>query len=422
MQSSSNNKHKLPAAKPPPKQVSILNFLSRGRQRAAVNPKPPLLPLLRSNTAPSTTHLPTRSAAALGASPPRSSAALDPAEGTLLPVPPSIALTPSASLAPVTESHLPALRTLNQVTLPVQYSDKFYAAVLSRAPRDTGLYSRVILFHPPPSAALPLPGPLVAGAVVCRAEVSPFRSTRSPDELVLYIQSLALFSPYRGKGLMGMAIKEILRYAANNPPEPGKRIGDAYVHVWTENRDALDWYAKQGFEKVGEKPLEGYYHRFSPGTAWVLRRRLKVGDLLAHGTRSGRNATAAADASTIPKPRVETLSTTTTTTGLGLTVAPHGRGPCNAAKQSPNPSPSPSPGPGLGGQNFQTVRPNMEWNDLPAEMIVGAGNGDSGVGNDTTIVAAGTASIRNGGSAASSRSSSAVRKKTRGYPDVAFRT
>ncbi|KAJ2903263.1 hypothetical protein MKZ38_010148 [Zalerion maritima] len=404
--------------------MSILNFLSRGSS----GPSPSA-----SQRQPQS-HIPTRApkvnAPPAGIPPPLNRYA--PPPGSRSPVStasqdsnprilPSIALTPSASVVPISESHIPTLRTLNQITLPVQYGDKFYAAVLSRDPSDSGLYSRIILAHPAPSAFDPNPDPIVVGALVCRTEVSPFQTTRSPSELALYIQSLALFSPYRGQGLMGLAVKEILRYAASNPPEPGCRITDAFAHVWTENEEGLRWYDAQGFEKVGEKPIEGYYHRLRPGTAWILRRRVKVGDLLSQspGTASASNGEEKATASTTTNgtpPARPTLSST----GSGLSVVPPRTS--NGPPTSGQPSPAPS---GKSGKSFQNLRPNMEWNDLPVDMVTGNSNALSAPPRPGSSTGGASKPPSATGSATSSRSSSVAagkKKKTRGYPDAAFKS
>ncbi len=56
-----------------------------------------------------------------------------------------------------------------------------------------------------------------------------------------------------------------------------------YAHVWEANGEALEWYAKRGFE-AGEVD-RGYYRRLKPDGARVVRRRVGVRDYLGVGGR-----------------------------------------------------------------------------------------------------------------------------------------
>jgi ribosomal protein S18 acetylase RimI-like enzyme len=46
------------------------------------------------------------------------------------------------------------------------------------------------------------------------------------------------------------------------------------LHVQTNNEDALAFWKRKGFEVKGE-PVQDYYKRLEPKTAYVLERRLK---------------------------------------------------------------------------------------------------------------------------------------------------
>lgn len=434
--SSGGHKTKLPTSTASPKQTSILGFLSRNNS-GGVNSSSPKCHSGQGNDGGDATHISAPVVPSLPTLQPPLSPAPAPhatncgalrssthtnhfTQGTAPLSPPPIALSSSASLVPVTASYIPTLRTLNQLTLPVQYGDRFYTAVLSNAPGDSGLYSRVILSHPAPNIRTPNPDSIFAGAVVCRTEVSPFQSTRSENELALYLQSLALFSPYRGQGLMTMAIEAILCHAAHNPPAPGKRITDAYVHVWTENTDALEWYMKQGFEKVGTKPLESYYHKLRPSTAWVLRRRIRIADLLSPpyfkstfiSQKDGGGPSAAvisSSSSSISLQSTDSGFAPTLSIESGLSIAPPRGG---------GPRPTPSPTPNTGAQSFQIARPDIEWNDLPEDMVVRNNSINRG---SKGLLVPGNGHSSTSGSTTSSRSSSVTRKKkARVYADVAF--
>lgn len=122
----------------------------------------------------------------------------------------------------------------------------------------------------------------------------------------------------------------------------GVRIEGLYAHVWVENQEALEWYAKRGFEK-GEL-VEGYYRRLRPSDAWVFRRRFGVQD---HISKSQTNLAPA-------------------TNSIGTTSA--------SAKSTPPPpmgtSTSTRPPPSKHTTSFQDRRPEREWNDLPEEVFL----------------------------------------------------
>ena len=205
----------------------------------------------------------------------------------VLPSPPS--LPSGATIVPLAEQHIPALRRINSLLLPVPYPDSFYANVLD--PLASGLFSRVILWQDSDADT-----PKVIGGLVCRLEPnrfldaqgqpSPQPSVSSPRQIppdtpldtpyhAIYIQSLALLSPYRSLGLAAAALEHILA-SATLLPAAGSTI-DArtiYAHVWTENEEGLKWYEARGFAREGNAPIKGYYFKLRPDTAWVVRRHI----------------------------------------------------------------------------------------------------------------------------------------------------
>jgi hypothetical protein len=199
----------------------------------------------------------------------------------------------------------------------------------------------------------------------------------------IYVQSLALLSPYRGYGLAAAA----LRSAINAATEQIRiRIAGLYAHVWTENTEALQWYAAQGFKK-DEPVINGYYKRLRPDSAWILRRPLSVGDHLSHPAPSQ---------SAVPTPTSleENIPPATTTLPKAL-----------------DPTQTSRPPAALRTASFQDRRPDREWNDLP-EDVLGA-----------SLLKPLSGANSKDGSAASSRSSSrsgTKKKKERLYPAAAY--
>ncbi|XXH02278.1 hypothetical protein Hte_008648 [Hypoxylon texense] len=348
-------------------------------------------------------------------------------------------LHPQATISPILPEHIPALRRITSLLLPVNYPDTFYQRLSD--PQSSGAFSRVLLWTDDgasssstttttttssSSSSSNAAPPKVVGGLVCRPEPSPFapssRPTRKPqagDDVkpnALYVQSLVLLAPYRQNGLAAALLDEVTRLAAASP----FACDEVYAHVWTDNEDAMRWYLARGFAKHGQ--VNGYYFKLRPDSAYIVRRPIvhnssSSSPVVSSGLLGQKNSTvagASAGAGAIPPsataaaanllmsqrtPPVSTppvLAATSTSTP-GPLSAPPPLGPPRSG--SGGPSPNRSPGPGM---SFQNARPQTEWNDLPADMHSG-----------------GTATPN---SNASSRSSSAAprKKRDRAYPAAAF--
>ncbi|KAK1758714.1 hypothetical protein QBC47DRAFT_375552 [Echria macrotheca] len=327
-----------------------------------------------------------------------------------LPSPPS--LPPQAQIVPVAENHIAALRRINTLLLPVAYPDSFYAKALD--PLASGLFSRAILWQDTPGDP-----PKVIGGVVCRLEpnnpsldrLPAAPSSREPENIqghAIYIQSLALLSPYRSQGLAAAALEHIIA-SASLLPATGSTIDvrTIYAHVWTENDEGLKWYAARGFHRVSDQPLAGYYFKLRPDTAWVVRRDIGPDALPAPAASGQWQAAWSSSSSSNPGSSIPLPGSSTTNSTLAAAVNLPSGGP-RSGRPSATPSPSAST------LSFQNARPETEWNDLPADMVAApptTTNGRLGPGGSNSAH----------GSAASSRSSSTVRKKReRAYPTAAF--
>ncbi|KAM7220590.1 hypothetical protein V8F06_003994 [Rhypophila decipiens] len=366
-----------------------------------------------------------------------------PARIPVLPSPPS--LPSQASIVPIEEHHISALRRINSLLLPVAYPDSFYARVLD--PLASGLFSRVILWKDDASAEAK-----VVGGVVCRIEPNQFvdqdgrpralppppppKSTNASDQAsttgsvsppnggstnpfyAIYIQSLALLSPYRSQGLAAAALEHIVASAAILPAA-GSSI-DArtlYAHVWTENEEGLRWYAGRGFRREGRLPIPGYYFKLRPDTAWIMRRDI------------GPSATLAA---TLPKPVVVSPSPSPVMVKNGVMASainlPSISSSSGAALKPPPPAGPPrqlsatsASSAASSSLSFQNARPETEWNDLPEEMVARkpVASADS---SNTDLLSPAPPTVAAASSTVSSRSSSKARKKDkkRAYPAAAF--
>ena len=288
-------------------------------------------------------------------------------------------LPQQATISPIDPSHVQPLRRINSLLLPINYPDSFYHKILDPS---TPSFSRVILWADNPSAP-----PKVVGGLVCRLDPSlaPESTAQNPkfvDGLFdVYVQSLVLLSPYRGMGLAAAALKGVIDAATE---QIRVKIAGLYAHVWTENKEALEWYAARGFKKE-EPVISGYYRRLNPDSAWILRRRLGVSDHLAQTPSTSQQS--------LPTPLKEN-------------IPPSATAPPKALPAQTRPSGSPHTA------SFQDRRPDREWNDLP-EDVLGA-----------SLLKPPSGSSTRDGSAASSRSSSrsgaGKKKKERLYPAAAF--
>ncbi|KIW27611.1 uncharacterized protein PV07_07337 [Cladophialophora immunda] len=170
----------------------------------------------------------------------------------------SIPHLPKALVAPVTAPHLPAIQRLTATTLPIRYSDAFFTTTLTDP--IVNKLSRVVLYASQP-----------VGWIRCRLEpCSPNSSliTPSPPSKI-YIQALALLSPYRGLGLATLLLDTILCSASAQAAD----TVCIYAHVWEKNEDALEWYAKRGFKRV--MLVDHYYRKLRPSGAWIVRKELE---------------------------------------------------------------------------------------------------------------------------------------------------
>lgn len=344
-------------------------------------------------------------------------------------------LPPQASIQVVREAHIPALRRINALLLPVAYPDNFYRRVLD--PDASAAFSRVVVWRDDVTTG---GDGSVVGGIVCHAQVAPFAgqrpnasgagkpltpsgstaailSPRSPPpatngtvsqssspggslrgENALYIQSLVLLSPYRRLGLAAAMLDAAVNAAASLPAHLD--IGFVYAHVWTANEEALRWYLARGFVPDPE-PVRGYYFRLKPDTAWIVRRKL-VPDAVT--------AVLSTDSTTCPREAVEIPRSgpvAASVTAAAANLPPISSGTVPAVGKPPAPP--------VVGQSFQNRRPDTDWNDLPADMV----GPTPGSGNVLGLPGRGSGA---GSSNASSRSSSVAgrKKKERAYPAAAF--
>lgn len=194
------------------------------------------------------------------------------------------ALSPNITLAPLTAPTLASFRRLNTLLLEIPYPAKFYDEILTDP--TTASITLAAFWH---NTNAPDPGPknpgiLVAGircrllSAACSPDLpppAPTQQTTAPQPH-LYIATLSTLSPYRHHGLATHLLAAVTRAAIER-----HKVGAVYAHVWVANEDGLAWYRRRGFAVL--RRVEGYYRRLRPSGAWVVWRRVGVGDMLAVG-------------------------------------------------------------------------------------------------------------------------------------------
>lgn len=117
------------------------------------------------------------------------------------------------------------------------------------------------------------------GGIRCRLEPLPVPSSE-PRQSQLYIQTLALLSPYRGQGIATALLDAVLTSVLSPPiVQEDANVMSVYAHVWEANKEGLEWYKNRGFTAEKEV-LEGYYWKLRPRGARVVRKDLGVADRL----------------------------------------------------------------------------------------------------------------------------------------------
>ncbi|KAL8760113.1 MAG: hypothetical protein Q9199_000250 [Rusavskia elegans] len=234
----------------------------------------------------------------------------------------SLCLPSNVAIEPITPATVPSFRRLIGLLLPIRYPDKFFAESVAIATSSS--LARVATWHEetpsvkrkrdeassnlaakpkdatssqktsstPTSAQQKDALHTVVGGIQCRIEQLPFHpsqptSSNTSDTLTetrsyCYIQTLALLSPYRSKGIAAALLEVIVTTVCREQCYEGTT--SVYAHVWEENEVALQWYVRRGFQ-VSKEVLKGYYRRLKPDGARVVWRDLGVNDHLRTQSR-----------------------------------------------------------------------------------------------------------------------------------------
>uniref|UniRef100_I1M656 N-acetyltransferase domain-containing protein n=1 Tax=Glycine max TaxID=3847 RepID=I1M656_SOYBN len=143
----------------------------------------------------------------------------------------------SISLDGVRDKNLMQLKKLNLALFPVRYNDKYYVDALASA-----YYSDICV-----------------GAIACRLE-----KKEGGGQVRVYIMTLGVLAPYRGLGIGTKLLNHVLDLCSK------QNISEVYLHVQTNNEDAINFYKKFGFEIT--ETIQNYYTNITPTDCYVLTR------------------------------------------------------------------------------------------------------------------------------------------------------
>ncbi|KAL9376280.1 hypothetical protein Peur_030400 [Populus x canadensis] len=146
----------------------------------------------------------------------------------------------SISLDGVRDKNVMQLTKLNIALFPVRYNEKYYADALA-----SGDFTKLAYYSD-----------ICVGAIACRLEKKEGGAVR------VYIMTLGVLAPYRRLGIGTKLLNHVLDLCSK------QNISEIYLHVQTNNEDALNFYKKSGFEITDT--IQNYYTNITPPDCYLL--------------------------------------------------------------------------------------------------------------------------------------------------------
>uniref|UniRef100_I1NPJ9 N-acetyltransferase domain-containing protein n=1 Tax=Oryza glaberrima TaxID=4538 RepID=I1NPJ9_ORYGL len=144
------------------------------------------------------------------------------------------------SLDGVRDKNVMQLKKLNTALFPVRYNEKYYHdTIASKEFSKLAYYSDICV-----------------GAIACRLE------KKEGGAVCVYIMTLGVLAPYRSLGIGSKLLNHVIDLCEK------QNIPEIYLHVQTNNDDAIAFYKKFGFEIT--KTIEKYYKNITPPDCYVL--------------------------------------------------------------------------------------------------------------------------------------------------------
>jgi len=165
----------------------------------------------------------------------------------------------------ITEENINELKKLNESCFPVTYNASFYREVASAR-------------HIPQLSKFAYYNNQVVGAICTRVEpniqypaTTTSTSTTTSTRTRLYIMTLGVYAAYRGRCVGTQLLESVLKYVEQALMKHD--VEEIYLHVQTNNVDAMQFYKRFGFE-IGEK-IVGYYRRIDPPDCYVIYKKFR---------------------------------------------------------------------------------------------------------------------------------------------------
>ncbi|CAH8281872.1 unnamed protein product [Eruca vesicaria subsp. sativa] len=146
----------------------------------------------------------------------------------------------SVSLDGVRDKNMMQLKKLNTVLFPVRYNDKYYADAIA-----SGEFTKLAYYSD-----------ICVGAIACRLE------KKEGGAMKVYIMTLGVLAPYRGIGIGSKLLNHVLDMCTK------QNMSEIYLHVQTNNEDAINFYKKFGFEITDT--IQDYYVNIEPRDCYVV--------------------------------------------------------------------------------------------------------------------------------------------------------
>ncbi|XWS70837.1 hypothetical protein CRYUN_Cryun03dG0083300 [Craigia yunnanensis] len=144
------------------------------------------------------------------------------------------------SLDGVRDKNVMQLKKLNTALFPVRYNDKYYTDALA-----SGEFTKLAYYSD-----------ICVGSIACRLEKKEGRAIR------VYIMTLGVLAPYRGLGIGTRLLNHVLDLCSK------QNIPEIYLHVQTNNEDAINFYKKFRFEIT--ETIKNYYTNIDPPDCFVV--------------------------------------------------------------------------------------------------------------------------------------------------------
>ena len=146
----------------------------------------------------------------------------------------------------ITKNNYNQLKQLNNLYLPVRYSDGFYYRIIRHM-----RYGRFAYFND-----------IIVGAITWK-----YDHCEATKEKNVYIMTINVLEPYQRNKIGSQLLQELIKLHKDM-----KEISYINLHVQVSNEIAKKFYEKNGFETV--KVIENYYTDIEPKGAYYLRYKL----------------------------------------------------------------------------------------------------------------------------------------------------